>query len=226
MLTSLPWRWQTDRMLICSNLTSLRVDISFPTIEVTEGQRILISGASGSGKSTLLNLMAGLDTNYSGQVQLLDLDWNALTAAQRQQLRADHIGIIFQSLNLIPYLSLIDNVELPARFSVIRRNAADRSAAELLDRLGLPARMHRRKPDQLSLGQRQRVAAARALYGAPKLILADEPTSALDSHNAQRFIDLLTESMNLDNQSLVMVTHDLSLANGFDRHIHLDVGHA
>ena len=108
-------------MLICSNLTSLRVDISFPTIEVTESQRILISGASGSGKSTLLNLMAGLDTNYSGQVQLLDLDWNALTAAQRQQLRADHIGIIFQSLNLIPYLDLIDNVELPARFSVIRR---------------------------------------------------------------------------------------------------------
>ena len=213
-------------MLICSNLTSLRVDISFPTIEVTEGQRILISGASGSGKSTLLNLMAGLDTDYSGQVQLLDLDWNALTAAQRQQLRADHIGIIFQSLNLIPYLSLIDNVELPACFSVIRRNAADRSAAELLDRLGLPTRMHRRKPDHLSLGQRQRVAAARALYGAPKLILADEPTSALDAHNAQRFIDLLTESMNLDNQSLVMVTHDLSLASGFDRHIHLDVGHA
>ena len=86
--------------------------------------------------------------------------------------------------------------------------------------------MHRRKPDQLSLGQRQRVAAARALYGAPKLILADEPTSALDSHNAQRFIDLLSEAMNLDNQSLIMVTHDLSLANGFDRHIHLDVGHA
>ena len=213
-------------MLICSNLTSLRVDISFPTIEVTEGQRILISGASGSGKSTLLNLIAGLDTDYNGQVQFLEQDWNALKAAQRQQLRADHIGIIFQSLNLIPYLSLIDNVELPARFSVIRRNAADRSAAELLDCLGLPSAMHRRKPDQLSLGQRQRVAAARALYGAPKLILADEPTSALDSHNAQRFIDLLTESMDLDNQSLVMVTHDLSLASGFDRHIHLDAGHA
>jgi putative ABC transport system ATP-binding protein len=213
-------------MLICSNLMSLRVDISFPTIEVTEGQRILISGASGSGKSTLLNLIAGLDTDYNGQVQFLEQDWNALKAAQRQQLRADHIGIIFQSLNLIPYLSLIDNVELPARFSVIRRNAADRSAAELLDCLGLPSAMHRRKPDQLSLGQRQRVAAARALYGAPKLILADEPTSALDSHNAQRFIDLLTESMNPDNQSLVMVTHDLSLANGFDRHMHLDAGHA
>jgi len=86
--------------------------------------------------------------------------------------------------------------------------------------------MHRRKPDQLSLGQRQRVAAARALYGAPKLILADEPTSALDAHNTQRFIDLLTDSMNLDNQSLVMVTHDLSLTAGFDRHIQLDVSHA
>ena len=213
-------------MLICSNLTSSRVDISFPNIEVTEGQRILISGASGSGKSTLLNLMAGLDTDYNGRVQFLEQDWNALKAAQRQQLRADHIGIIFQSLNLIPYLSLIDNVELPARFSTIRRNVADRSAAELLDRLGLPSAMHRRKPDQLSLGQRQRVAAARALYGSPKLILADEPTSALDANNTQRFIDLLTDSMNLDNQSLVMVTHDLSVAAGFDRHIQLDVSHA
>ena len=213
-------------MLTCSNLTSSRVDISFPNIEVTEGQRILISGASGSGKSTLLNLMAGLDTDYNGRIQFLEQDWNALKAAQRQQLRADHIGIIFQSLNLIPYLSLIDNVELPARFSTIRRNSADRSAAVLLDRLGLPSALHRRKPDQLSLGQRQRVAAARALYGAPKLILADEPTSALDAHNTQRFIDLLTESMNLDNQSLVMVTHDLSLAPGFDHHIQLDVSHA
>lgn len=213
-------------MLTCSNLTSSRVDISFPNIEVTDGQRVLISGASGSGKSTLLNLMAGLDTDYNGRVQFLEQDWNALKATQRQQLRADHIGIIFQSLNLIPYLSLIDNVELPARFSVIRRNAAGRSAAELLDCLGLPSAMHRRKPDQLSLGQRQRVAAARALYGAPKLILADEPTSALDANNTQRFIELLTESMNLDNQSLVMVTHDLSLASGFDRHIHLDAGHA
>ena len=213
-------------MLICSNLTSSRVDISFPNIEVTEGQRILISGASGSGKSTLLNLMAGLDTDYNGQVQFLAQDWNALSAAQRQQLRADHIGIIFQSLNLIPYLSLIDNVELPARFSNVRRNAADRSAAELLDSLGLHSAMHRRKPDQLSLGQRQRVAAARALYGAPKLILADEPTSALDAHNTQRFVDLLTDSMNLDNQSLVMVTHDLSVAAGFDCHIQLDVHHA
>ena len=226
MLTSLPWRWQTDLMLICSNLTSSRVDISFPNIEVTQGQRILISGASGSGKSTLLNLMAGLDTDYNGYVQFLEQDWKALKAAQRQQLRADHIGIIFQSLNLIPYLSLLDNVELPARFSTIRRNAADRSAAELLDRLGLPSAIHRRKPDQLSLGQRQRVAAARALFGAPKLILADEPTSALDADNTQRFVDLLTDSMNLQNQSLVMVTHDLSLATGFDRHIQLDVSHA
>ena len=213
-------------MLICSNLTSSRVDISFPDIEVTDGQRILISGASGSGKSALLNLMAGLDTDYNGRVQFLEQDWKALKAAQRQQLRADHIGIIFQSLNLIPYLSLLDNVELPARFSTIRRNAAGRSAAELLDRLGLPSAMHRRKPDQLSLGQRQRVAAARALFGAPKLILADEPTSALDADNTQRFVDLLTDSMNLQNQSLVMVTHDLSLATGFDRHIQLDVSHA
>ena len=226
MLTGLPWRWQTDRMLLCSNLTSLSVDISFPNIEVAGGQRILISGASGSGKTTLLNLMAGLDTDYNGQVQFLGQDWNALKPAQRQQRRADHVGIIFQTLNLIPYLSLIDNVELPARFSKIRRNAADRSGAELLDCLGLPAAMHRRKPDQLSLGQRQRVAAARALYGAPKLILADEPTSALDTHNAQRFVDLLTESMNPKDQSLVMVTHDLSLAAGFDRHIQLDVSHA
>lgn len=198
-------------------------------LRVAPGERLFISGPSGSGKSTLLGLIGGVLTARSGTVRILGEDLGAISAARRDRLRADHIGFIFQMFNLLPYLSVQDNVALACRFSARRRAriAAAGSdvrgeAGRLLGRLGLtdPALLAR-PVTALSIGQQQRVAAARALIGRPELVIADEPTSALDADARQGFLDLLIGECRAAGSAIVFVSHDQGLATHFDRRVSL-----
>ncbi len=199
--------------------------LQIDTLTIPRGEQVFLRGASGSGKSTLLNLLGGLMKPQQGEIELLGQALNTLSQRQRDRFRADHIGVLFQQFNLLPYLSLIDNVVLPCRFSAQRkRKAGDPVAAArgLLEALGLGAFIDRPVPTaELSIGQQQRVAAARALIGQPEVLLADEPTSALDSDTRDQFLDLLSTQSRLNNTTLVFVSHDLSLSQHFDRVINL-----
>jgi len=209
----------------------VRVEINELTIAA--GEHWLLEGPSGSGKSTLLQLLGGVVLAQQGEVRLLGQSWAAMSAAVRDLRRADHVGFVFQQFNLVPYLSALDNVLLPCRFSARRRQEAEKSGAligealRLLTSLGLGAGEVRGKPAaRLSVGQQQRVAAARALIGRPALLLADEPTSALDADNRAAFLDLLfTEARNADT-AIVLVSHDASLRPHFDHHLLMEAGRA
>ena len=205
-----------------------------PVVDVAEfsvgrGERVFLRGPSGSGKSTLLSIFAGVITPDAGSVNLLGHDLVRLSAGERDALRADSLGVIFQLFNLVPYLTVADNIALPCEFSRQRRTRAitrggsvARESRRLLERLGLgESDMLHRKVGELSVGQQQRVAAARALIGGPSLIIADEPTSALDSDARKAFIDLLADECSAVGASLLFVSHDRSLAAGFDREIDL-----
>jgi putative ABC transport system ATP-binding protein len=200
--------------------------LDVPAFRVEAGERVFLRGPSGSGKSTLLGLIAGVLAPQSGTIRVLGEDMSALSPSKRDRLRADHVGVIFQMFNLVPYLSVTGNVLLPLRFSPARRKAAgndaEGEARRLLARLGLDdeALLSRRVSD-LSVGQQQRVAAARALIGAPRLIIADEPTSALDADARDRFIALLSEEVTRTGASLLFVSHDASLAPLFTRAVDL-----
>ena len=200
--------------------------LSVPSFRLEAGERVFLRGPSGSGKSTLLGLIAGVLAPQQGSVRVLGEDMTALSASRRDRLRADHIGVIFQMFNLVPYLSVTGNVLLPLRFSPARRKAAgsdaEGEARRLLTRLGLDdERLLARRVSDLSVGQQQRVAAARALIGAPDLIIADEPTSALDADARDRFIALLSEEVTRSGASLLFVSHDASLAPLFTRAVDL-----
>jgi putative ABC transport system ATP-binding protein len=170
----------------------------------------------------LLGLLAGVLSPRQGRVSLLGQDWAALKAGQRDAFRADHVGVMFQQFNLLPYLSVLDNVTLPCRFSKLRRERCqaaggpETAAQSWLQRMGLPEALWRRRADTLSVGQQQRVAAARALMGQPELILADEPTSALDAALRQGFMDLLLQAARDAGSALVCVSHDEQQAARFD----------
>jgi putative ABC transport system ATP-binding protein len=190
---------------------------------VAAGEHVFVSGASGSGKSTLLGLLAGILVPSQGEIVVNGTALQALTGAQRDRFRADHIGIIFQQLNLLPYLSVLDNVLLACKFSPPRRQRSAEqgetpaaAAGMLLKRLDLPESLWRRPAARLSVGQQQRVAAARALQGRPQLVLADEPTSALDADRQAAFMDLLQRECRAVGASLVFVSHDQRLAPRFD----------
>lgn len=213
------FRWQDDQADV----------LTIDTLTIKQGDRVFIAGASGSGKSTLLSLLAGVNIVRRGQVRLLDQPLEALSQVGRDQFRADHIGYIFQMFNLIPYLSIVDNVLLPCRFSQRRRDQAlqnsatlEKEALRLLTHLDLEDAARRQRPvTDLSVGQQQRVAAARALIGAPELLIADEPTSALDHDRRQAFIDLLFQECGRSGSTLVFVSHDRSLQDLFDSTIEL-----
>jgi putative ABC transport system ATP-binding protein len=203
---------------------SARACLAIPDFQVTRGEHVFLHGESGSGKTTLLNLLAGVLTPQSGQVNLLDHDLKAMASADRDRYRVDHIGFIFQQFNLIPYLSAMDNVLLPCRFSDRRRQRAleqggnlHTAAASLLTHLDLNEGLWSRPATQLSVGQQQRVAAARALIGRPEMIIADEPTSALDAERQTAFLDLLRRECAAANATLLFVSHDKRLASGFSR---------
>jgi len=200
--------------------------LNVPSFRLEAGERVFLRGPSGSGKSTLLGLIAGVLAPQQGSVRVLGEDMTALSASRRDRLRADHVGVIFQMFNLVPYLSVTGNVLLPLRFSPARRKAAgndaEGEARRLLARLGLEdERLLARRVSDLSVGQQQRVAAARALIGAPDLIIADEPTSALDADARDRFIALLSEEVTRSGASLLFVSHDASLAPLFTRAVDL-----
>ncbi|MCR9193356.1 MAG: ABC transporter ATP-binding protein [Hyphomonas sp.] len=198
------------------------------TFQLNAGERLFLRGASGSGKSTLLGLIAGVLEADHGEISVLDQDMTRLSGSQRDQVRADHLGVIFQLFNLVPYLSVVQNVILPCRFSRRRQSevaaagGADQEAKRLLAQLGLDdPELLARKVTDLSVGQQQRVAAARALIGNPALIIADEPTSALDADTRDRFIDLLSREAQKTNAALLFVSHDGGLASLFDRALDL-----
>jgi putative ABC transport system ATP-binding protein len=189
------------------------------------GQTHFLHGPSGCGKSTLLGLMAGVLLAQRGRVELLGQDWATLPAGRRDARRADHVGVIFQQFNLLPYLSVRDNVLLPTRFSGLRAQRCEggplAAATALLQRVGLGADLHGRRADALSVGQQQRVAAARALIGGPELVIADEPTSALDAARRDDFMALLLDACTAAGSTLVFVSHDERLAVRFDQRLDL-----
>jgi putative ABC transport system ATP-binding protein len=196
--------------------------------EIRAGESVFMRGPSGTGKSTLLSLLAGIMRPWQGQITLLGHPLADLRGARRDALRASHMGVIFQLFNLVPYLSVIANTTLPCRFSPLRRRRAEAGgspledeAIRLLTRLGFDREQLHQPATALSVGQQQRVAAARALIGSPELILADEPTSALDADARERFITLLREECSRSGASLLFVSHDQSLAAHFDRPLDL-----
>lgn len=199
--------------------------LDIPELVVRRGEKVFIRGPSGSGKTTLLGLLGGVLTPSAGHVRVLGTELNSLTAVQRDHFRARHVGFIFQMFNLIPYLSVLDNVTLPLNFASDRWQAVQRSgrspqeeARRLLGHLGLTDPTLLERPvTGLSIGQQQRVASARALIGSPELVIADEPTSALDFDTRSAFIQLLFNECEAAGSTLLFVSHDRSLESLFDR---------
>lgn len=193
-------------------------------LQLLVGRSLFLHGASGSGKSTLLNLLAGTLVPRQGTIHVAGHCLSTLGGARRDQVRGDHLGFIFQQFNLLPFLSVLDNVLLPCRFSAVRRTRARQSdgqpaaaATRLLAQLGLGDRALLRRPaGRLSVGQQQRVAAARALIGQPAVILADEPTSALDADSQHDFLQVLFQECRQSQTALLFVSHDHRLAAAFD----------
>ena len=225
-LSGLRFRWRRSEPLV----------IDIDSLAVGGGERVFIKGPSGSGKTTLLNLLAGVARPEAGTVTVAGTALSALSGAARDAFRADQIGFVFQLFNLVPYLSLIDNVLLPCSFSALRRERCRERAADLtapnlsaeaerlLAHMELDvAALARRPVAELSVGQQQRVAVARALIGAPALIIADEPTSALDTDSRAAFLDLLFGEVAAVGATLVYVSHDASIEGSFDRSLDLTV---
>ena len=191
-------------------------------LSLQPGDTVFLRGPSGCGKSTLLSLAAGVLLPDAGTTALLGKRWATLSAGARDRHRADHLGYIFQQFNLLPYLSVLDNVRLPLRFSARRAQRAGPGAAEaLLERTGLATSHWQQPAGQLSVGQQQRVAAARALIGAPEVVIADEPTSALDEPLREAFMALLLQSCAESGSALLFVSHDARLAERFARVVDL-----
>lgn len=194
-------------------------------LRIAAGRTTFLHGESGCGKSTLLGLMAGVLLATEGQVRLLGQSWAGLSGLRRDAFRAEHVGVIFQQFNLLPYLSVVDNVLLPCRFSARRAARCTPSpqtaARALLAEVGLSPALFDRPAMALSVGQQQRVAAARALIGAPELVIADEPTSALDAARRDDFMRLLLAQCQAHGSALVFVSHDERLAERFDERLSL-----
>ena len=204
--------------------------LDIPELTIAQGEKVFIQGASGSGKTTLLGLLGGVLTPECGNVVVLGEDISRLSPAQQDHFRADHVGFIFQMFNLIPYLSVTENVTLALEFARGRQARVsqtgltpEQEAARLLQHLELTdSRLLHREVTELSIGQQQRVAAARALIGQPEIIIADEPTSALDADTRKAFIQLLFDECEASGCTLIFVSHDASLKSLFDRTLRLD----
>jgi len=191
------------------------VDIN--ALEIKEGEHLFLQGKSGSGKSTFLNLLCGVLTPTSGEIEVLGKKFSSLSASQQDSFRADNYGTIFQQFNLLPYLSIEENISLACEFSQEKRKNVKDIKGEiknLLDALEMDGDISA-PAMRLSVGQQQRVAAARALIGKPKIIIADEPTSALDSASKESFMNLLFKQVEAQNSTLIFVSHDTSLSSGF-----------
>lgn len=218
-IDNLVFRWQREGPTI----------LALDAIRIASGEQVFVSGPSGSGKSTLLSLLAGVTRAEHGSLQILGKRMEKLGSVERDHFRADHIGYIFQMFNLIPYLSMVENVTLPCRFSRRRRDkAVRRSRTPELEALRLLQHLDMDHDDlldrpvtTLSVGQQQRVAAARAMMGAPEIVIADEPTSSLDADRREAFLELLFNECRESGSTLVFVSHEASLEPLFDRQIPL-----
>lgn len=199
--------------------------LSIPEWSINTGEKIFLYGPSGMGKTTFLEILAGVLQPQKGMVKILNQDLATLSASERDRFRAAHMGYIFQSFNLIPYLSVKENIALPCQLSSARRaHLADKNINDeirhLCERLGI-SELLSKNVTNLSVGQQQRVAVARALLGKPSLILADEPTSALDHEHREKFLKLLFELCAEYKTSLIFVSHDRSMESLFDRSLSL-----
>ena len=214
------FRWNKNGPLI----------LHIPKFRIRCGEQIFIKGPSGSGKTTLLNLLGGVSIPETGMISVMNTNMSTLGSAGRDAFRAEHIGYIFQMFNLIPYLTLIENVTLPCRFSVARRQRVlsqaktlEEEAKRILSGLGLDiTTLASQSVSQLSIGQQQRVAAARSIIGSPELVIADEPTSSLDRDVRSSFLDLLFREVRNAKTTLIFVSHDSSLESHFDRTVSLN----
>ena len=216
-LENLRFRWSAADAVV----------LDIEEFHVADGERVFVEGPSGCGKTTLLNVLSGIAIAESGVVSINGGNLTGMKPSERDAFRADNIGVIFQTFNLLPYLSMVENVALSCSFSVARhRRSLDKSATpaaeaeRLLSRMGLAVEIVR-PVSRLSAGQQQRVAAARALIGSPKLVVADEPTSALDGPSRDAFLNLLLDECRENLATLVFVSHDTSLADRFDRRVSL-----
>jgi len=199
--------------------------LSLSSLVIERGERVFLHGPSGSGKTTLLGLLAGILPVTQGRIQLLGSDFGAMPSAQRDRFRGAHIGYIFQMFNLIPYLSVTENIALPCRISPERLarlggESVEAAAVRLAEGLGIGALVSV-PVTELSVGQQQRVAAARALIGSPEIIIADEPTSALDADMREQFIRLLFAQAESSASTILFVSHDKALQPLFPRAIAL-----
>lgn len=215
-IENLRFRWpkqQTDLLLI-------------PELLVEKNKHIFIQGSSGSGKTTLLNLLCGINLCTEGSLSVLEEELSSLSSQKRDQFRGDHLGVIFQQFNLLPFLTVKENIQLPCHFSRKRFNKINDISEEvlrLLDALDLPSSLINKKVTELSAGQQQRVAACRAVIGSPELIIADEPTSALDMKNRDRFLQLLFNEAHKHKSTIVFVSHDPSIAHHFHEVVDLSL---
>lgn len=192
--------------------------LNIPQFSIGEGEIVFLNGPSGSGKSTLLELIAGVLQSQSGSLNVCGQNLSEMSSAELDHFRAQNVGYIFQSFNLIPYLSVLENIQLPFLFQKTEVNQKD--LQELIKNLGL-VKFIDREVSQLSVGQQQRVAVARALIKKPKLILADEPTSALDYNHRENFLKILFNLCRAQKTSVLFVSHDLTMAQIFDRTVSL-----
>ncbi|MFF7252328.1 ABC transporter ATP-binding protein [Streptomyces microflavus] len=195
------------------------------SFSVHPGEVVAVMGPSGSGKSTLLHCLAGIIIPDSGTITYAGRELSAMSDAERSALRRSDFGFVFQFGQLVPELTCVENVALPLRLDGVKRKAAERTAREWMERLEVDD-LAAKRPGEVSGGQGQRVAVARALAGSPKVIFADEPTGALDSLNGERVMELLTEAARSSNVAVVLVTHEARVAAYSDRDVTVRDGRA
>lgn len=183
--------------------------------QIAERSQVFLYGASGSGKSTLLNLLCGILTPQAGDIRLLNKPFSTLSSGQRDAFRAKHIGVVFQEFNLIPFLTISENIQLATHFAKKKNIDANARMASIFERLQLSHTLLKQRADTLSVGQRQRVSIARALINQPEILIADEPTSALDSDNRDEFMRLLLETSTASGCTVLFVSHDKGLKSHF-----------
>jgi putative ABC transport system ATP-binding protein len=199
-----------------SSLSKQIIDID--SWSVADSEKVFLHGPSGCGKSTLLNLISGLLKPQSGDVKLLGKSLNLLSRSQKDAFRANNVGYVFQQFNLIPFLDVIENISLASHFATKKsKQLLIKQSHELLNTLDIKEALWYKPVNQLSIGQQQRIAIARALINKPKILIADEPTSALDQANRSRFMSLLIALCAQHRMTLIFVSHDMSLSQHFDR---------
>lgn len=213
--------YDTGQMIQARNITfrypASSFQLAVDELSIGPGEKLAVVGPSGSGKTTLLNLLAGILLPNDGEITIAGTQITSLNDRDRRNFRASNIGLVFQQFELLEYLTVLENIRLPFRINPSASKTSDtESATELLDSVGL-ADFANRHPSQLSRGEQQRVAICRALITEPKLILADEPTGNLDPANKRNVMDLLFRETESRNQTLIVVTHDQSLLDNFDR---------